>query len=35
MTTPTAIAGLIQYNTARSDHKKQAVLDAVTELLAN
>lgn len=35
MTTPTAIAGLIQYNTARSDQKKQAVLVAVTELLAN
>ncbi|UZG57252.1 MULTISPECIES: DUF6262 family protein [Rhodococcus] len=31
--TPTAIAGLIHYNTARSDQKKQAVLDALAELL--
>ncbi|MCT7294151.1 DUF6262 family protein [Rhodococcus sp. PAE-6] len=32
MTTPTAIAGLIHYNTARSKQKTQAVLDAVAEL---
>jgi len=35
VTTSPAVAGLIHYNTARSDQKKQAVLDAVTELLDN